>query len=91
MRLLSRLCSTLAVNTLKERTKKIPKKIKYIAEVNDYLKNSLSRAKVDAIPSRFKNCLSFPPDSLICVDSGAASKFFVLSLEKIIILNPPLS
>lgn len=76
MRLLLRFCSSLAVKTLKEKTKKVPKKIKYISEVDDYLKKSSTRANVTAIPSRFKNCLSYPPDSLICVDSVAASTYY---------------
>jgi len=71
----------LAVNTLKEKTRKVPKKTKYIADIDEYLKKSPVRANKDAIPSRFKNCLSFPPDSLICVDTVAASMYF-FSLRK---------
>jgi Ribosomal RNA adenine dimethylase len=88
MRLISRFCSKLAVDALKEKRKSVPEKIKnvpkkskFINEIDVYLSNSPLRAAVHEIPSRFKNCLSNPPDSLICVDSTAASKYIFIQCK----------
>lgn len=81
MRLLSRLCAKLAVDSLNVKKKYLPKKMKHIKAVDDYLKRSPTRANLAEIPSRFKNCLSFPPDSLICVDSIAAGKYIFFTAQ----------
>ncbi|XP_065340990.1 dimethyladenosine transferase 2, mitochondrial isoform X2 [Cloeon dipterum] len=69
--ILTRNCSTSA-KPLAKPSKYVPKKAKYVNEINDYLQSSPFRKSADSIPSTFKNCNSCPPETLICIDSTTA-------------------